>query len=157
MDTVTNSCAIDNRMRRVLGLPDLLVLSAASIGPAFSLATTFGPMVAAGGSATPLALVLVTAIMAMVAAGYRRLGERYPDAGSAYAWVRIAFGRITGAYAAWVLIVANIFAVVATAVPAGAYTLALLAPDRAQSPAATALVATAWVLAASALLYMGLR
>jgi amino acid transporter len=144
-------------LRRVLGFPDLLVISAASIGPAFSLATTLGPMVAAGGSATPLALVLVTAIMAMVAAGYRRLGQRYPQAGSSYAWVRIAFGRVIGAYAAWVLIVANIFAIVATAVPAGAYTLALLAPQLASSPRATALVATAWVIAAGVLLYTGLR
>src|ERR1700722_2998256 len=155
MDTVTNSCAIDNRMRRVLGLPDLLVLSAASIGPAFSLATTFGPMVAAGGSATPFALLLVTAIMVCVAIAYRRLGARYPNAGSAYTWVRIAFGPRAGAYAAWVLIVANLFAITAPAGPAGAYTLSLLAPALSGSPRADALVGAAWVLGAGALLYCG--
>lgn len=144
-------------MRRVLKLGDLLIIAAAAIGPAFSLATTFGPMVVAGGSATPLALVIVTAIMACVAVGYRRLGERYPNAGSSYTWVRIAFGPTSGAYAAWVLIVANLFAVVATAVPAGAYTLALLAPRLAQSPPAAAAVATAWVLGAGLLLSAGLR
>ncbi|GAC1420193.1 MAG: amino acid permease [Candidatus Velthaea sp.] len=144
-------------MRRVLGLVDLVVIAAASMGPAFSLATTFGPMVAAGGSGTPLALVLVTAIMACVAAGYQRLGERYPNAGSSYTWVRIAFGRRAGAYAAWVLIVANIFAVVATAVPAGTYSLSLLAPAFAVFPMAGALVGAVWVLGAGALLYAGLR
>jgi amino acid transporter len=144
-------------MKRVLGLWDLLVIAAAAIGPAFSLATVFGPMVAAGGSATPLALVAVTLIMATVAVGYRRLGERYPNAGSSYSWVRIAFGARAGAYAAWVLIVANIFAIVATAVPAGTYTLALVAPALAQNPLADALVGAAWVLVTGVLLNAGLR
>jgi amino acid transporter len=144
-------------VRRVLGFGDLLLIAAAAIGPAFSLATTFGPMVAAGGSATPPALVIVTAIMVCVAIAYRRLGARYPNAGSAYTWVRIAFGGRAGAYAAWVLIVANVFAIVATAVPAGAYTLSLVAPALADVPAADGLVGAVWVLGAGLLLYGGLR
>jgi amino acid transporter len=144
-------------VRRVLNLGDLLVIAAAAIGPAFVLATVFGPMVVAGGSATPLALVLVSIVMACIAVGYARLGERYPTAGSSYSWVRTAFGPAAGAYAAWVLIVANILAVVATAVPAGTYTLALLAPAQAESPLGGALVGTGWVLAAGLLLYSGLR
>jgi APA family basic amino acid/polyamine antiporter len=144
-------------MRRVLSLGDLLVIAAAAIGPAFVLATVFGPMVTVGGSATPLALALVSIVMASIAVGYRRLGERYPTAGSAYSWVRIAFGPAAGAYAAWVLIVSNIFACVATAVPAGTYTLALFFPSLAASPLAGALVGTAWVLGAGVLLHSGLR
>lgn len=144
-------------MRRVLGVRDLLLIAAAAIGPAFSLATTFGPMVEAGGSATPLALVLVTAIMVCVAFAYRRLGRRYPNAGSAYTWVRVAFGARWGAYAAWVLIVANLFACVVTAIPAGTYTLSLLAPALTETPAAAGIVGALWVLAAGVLLYRGLR
>lgn len=147
-------------MRRVLGFGDLLLLAAASIGPAFSLATTLGPMVTAGGSATPTALLLVTLIMVCVALAYRRLGARHPNAGSAYTWVRIAFGSHAGAYAAWVLIVANLFAIVATALPAGIYTLSLLAfvlPGIAGTPFADGLVGAAWVLGAGLLLYRGLR
>jgi len=147
-------------VRRVLGFGDLLLIAAAAIGPAFSLATAFGPMVAAGGSATPLALVIVTVIMVCVAIAYRRLGSRYPDAGSAYTWVRIAFGRHMGAYAAWVLIVANLFAIVATALPAGAYTLSLLSlivPSLQSTPVADGLAGALWVLGAGVLLYGGLR
>jgi amino acid transporter len=144
-------------VQRVLGLGDLLVIAAAAIGPAFVLATVFGPMVTVGGSATPLALVLVAVVMACIAIGYQRLGERYPNAGSSYTWVRAAFGPAAGAYAAWVLIVANIFAVVATAVPAGTYTLALFAPALENSPLAGALVGTAWVLASGLLLHSGSR
>jgi amino acid transporter len=144
-------------VKRVLGLWDLLVIAAAAIGPAFSLSTTLGAMVGAGGSATPLALIAVTLIMAAVAAGYRRMGERYPNAGSSYSWVRIAFGAHVGAYAAWVLIVGNIFAIVATAVPAGTYTLALVLPALAQNPIADASVGALWVLVTGILLNIGLR
>jgi amino acid transporter len=144
-------------VRRVLGLGDLLVIAAAAIGPAFVLATVFGPMVTVGGSATPLALALVSIVMACIAIGYQRLGERHPDAGSSYSWVRLAFGREAGAYAAWVLIVANVFAIVATAVPAGTYTLALVAPALGQSPLAGAIVGTVWVLGSGLLLHAGLR
>jgi amino acid transporter len=144
-------------MPRVLSVIDLLVIAAASIGPAFVLATVFGTMVTVGGSATPLALILTAGVMATIAVGYQRLGERYPNAGSAYTWVRIAFGSAAGAYAAWVLIVANIFACVATAVPAGTYTLTLFAPGLEDSPLAGAIVGTVWVLATGILLNSGLR
>jgi amino acid transporter len=144
-------------MRRVLGFRDLLFISAASIGPAFSLATTMGPMVDAGGSAAPFALVLVTIVMVCVALAYRRLGARYPNAGSAYTWVRVAFGPGMGAYAAWVLIAANVFAIVATALPAGIYTLALVNPGLSGQPVADGCVGALWVLGAGTVLYRGLR
>ncbi len=144
-------------MKRVLGLADLLVIAAAAIGPGFALATTMGPMVGAGGYAAPLALLVVTAIMACVASGYLRLGTLHPNAGSSYTWIRSAFGPTFGAYGAWVLIVANIFAIVVTALPAGTYTLDLLAPQYADSPIATAGVAALWTIAAGALLARGLK
>jgi amino acid transporter len=143
-------------MRRVLGFGDLLLIAAASIGPAFVLATTYGPMVVAGGSATPLALIAITAVMVCIAVGYRRLGERDPNAGSSYSWVGDAFGPGAGAYAAWILIVANIFAIVATSAPAGAYTLALLAPNLSPTPLVSALIGSLWVLGAGALLWRGI-
>ncbi len=145
------------RLVPVLALRDLVVVAAASMGPAFSLATTMGAMIAATGRWTWLALLAVAVLMAMIAAGYERLGERIRDAGSSYAWVRAAFGPATGAYAAWVLLVANVFAVLATALPAATYTLDVLAPARAGDAPSTAAVACAWIAGASLLLWYGLR
>jgi amino acid transporter len=144
-------------MRRVLGLADLLVIAAAAIGPGFALATTMGPMVGAGGYAAPLALLIVTGIMACVAIGYARMGALHPNAGSSYTWIRLAFGPTLGAYGAWVLVVANVFAIVVTAIPAGTYTLDLIAPRYADSPSATAGVAALWTIAAGVLLARGLK
>ncbi len=145
------------RLRPVLALRDLIVVAAAAMGPAFSLATTMAAMIAAAGRWTWLALALVALLMAMIALGYKRLGERMRDAGSSYAWIRAAFGPETGAYGAWVLLVANVFAVLATALPAGTYTLDLLAPALAANGLAVALVACAWIVATALLLWYGLR
>ena len=79
------------------------------------------------------------------------------DAGSSYAWIRAAFGPEGGAYGAWVLLVANVFAVLATALPAGTYTLDLLAPALAANALAVALVACGWIVATALLLWYGLR
>ena len=144
-------------LRPVLALRDLIVVAAAAIGPAFSLATTMAAMVAAAGRWTWLALALVALLMAMIALGYKRLGGRTRDAGSSYAWIRAAFGPEAGAYGAWVLLVANAFAVLATALPAGTYTLDLLAPGLAANGFAVALVACAWIVATALLLWYGLR
>lgn len=144
-------------LARVLALRDLVVVAAAAMGPAFSLATTMSAMIASAGRWTWLALGLVAVLMAMIAQGYKQLGERIGDAGSSYAWIRAAFGFEAGAYGAWVLLVANLFAVLATALPAGTYTLDLLAPGLAANAMAVAAVACGWTIASALLLWYGLR
>ena len=62
-----------------------------------------------------------------------------------------------GAYGAWLLLLSNFFATMATAVPAGIYTLDLLAPGRAQDPVWDAGVGALWIIASSVLLYVGIR
>ncbi len=71
-----------------------------------------------------------------------------------FAW---RFGTHAGAYGAWLLLLSNFFATMATAVPAGIYTLALVAPAHVQDPSWTAGVGAVWILASAALLYAGVR
>lgn len=145
------------RLPRVLSLLDLIVLAGASMGPAFSLATTMGPMVAAAGGLAPLALVLLTGVMTLAAIAFARMLLVMPDAGSSYSWIRSAFGTGAGAYGAWLLLLSNLFAVLATALPAGAYTLDLFAPRLAASPLWIAAIGSVWILASAVVLWLGLR
>lgn len=142
---------------RVLKLFDLSVLSSASMGPAYSLASTMGPVVAAAGTAAPLALVALSATMLCMAIAFASLSRVAPNAGSSYAWIRMAFGARAGAYGAWLLILSNFFATMAIAVPAGTYTLALVAPWLAQSPGWSAVVGAVWIAGSAVLLYVGIR
>ena len=127
------------------------------MGPAYSLASTMGPIVAAAGAFAPLSLLSVSAIMLCIAVGFAQLTRIAPNAGSSYSWIRMAFGARAGAYGAWLLLLSNFFATMATAVPAGIYTLDLLAPNLSQNPMWDAGVGALWILASTVLLYVGIR
>ena len=127
------------------------------MGPAFSLASTLGVMVAAAGGLALPALAAMTVIMLLLALTFSQLVTSFPDAGSSYGWARRAFGESAGAYTAWILLVANFFAVLATAIPAGSYTLALAAPRLVDSAAWDAGVGCAWIVACAVILYLGVR
>jgi len=127
------------------------------MGPAFSLASTLGVMVAVAGGLSLPALAAMTAIMLLIALTFSQLVAHFPDAGSSYGWARRAFGDRAGAYTAWILLVANFFAVLATAIPAGSYTLALIAPRLVDSAAWDAGVGCIWIVACAAILYLGVR
>src|SRR5579864_6321497 len=103
------------------------------MAPAYSLASTMGPMIVAAGTFAPLSLLTVSAIMLCIAIGFAALSRVAPNAGSSYSWIREAFGSYVGAYGAWLLLLSNFFATLAIAVPAGEYTLALIAPSLAAS------------------------
>ncbi len=151
------------RLSRVLGLSDLSILSSASMAPAYSIASTFGLMVAVAGSGAVLSLVILTVPIVFIAIAFHRLCEERADAGSTYAWSRLAFGHRPGAFAAWIVVLSYFFAAVAAVVPAGVYTLEFLAhfgwvPSAwvNQAPA-VAIAGSSWVLVASALLIGGVR
>jgi amino acid transporter len=142
---------------RVLGLFDVSVLASAAMGPAYSLAATMGPMVAAAGNAATLSLALLAGVMVCIAIAFSQLTRVMPNAGSSFSWIASAFGRETGSYAAWLLLLSNYFATMTTALPAATYTLDLFAPGLAVSPLWDAAVGALWIVASTVLLYFGLR
>lgn len=133
------------------------------MAPAYSIAVTFGLMVAAAGTGAPLALVVLTIPIIFIAIAFHRLCEDHPDAGSTYKWSRLAFGPGVGAFGAWVVVLSYFFAAVAAVVPAGIYTLDLaayfhLAPAAwSDSALAVAITGSVWVVVASMLLIGGIR
>lgn len=142
---------------KVLRTFDVSVLASAAMGPAYSLAATMGPMIAAAGNAAPSALGALCGLMVCMAVAFAALARVAPSAGSSYAWIRMAFGTRAGAYGAWLLLLSNFFATMATAVPAGIYTLELVAPEHASDPLWSALVGALWIAASCLLLYVGIR
>src|SRR5215472_2452997 len=133
------------------------------MAPAYSIAVTFGLMVAAAGTGAPMALVALTIPIIFIAIAFHRLCEEHPDAGSTYAWSRLAFGSGVGAFGAWVVVLSYFFAAVAAVVPAGIYTLNLAAQfhlspaEWSQNPLIIAITGSAWVIVASLLLIGGIR
>ncbi len=110
-----------------------------------------------------MSLIVLTIPITFIAIAFARLCEERADAGSTYAWSRLAFGPRLGAFAAWIVVLSYFFAALAAVVPAGSYTIGLLASFHlmngalADQPMAIALVGSVWVLVASVLLIGGVK
>src|ERR1700730_4191301 len=109
------------RLLRSLSLVDLSVLASSSMAPAYSIAAVMGLVVAAAGVGAPLAVIVSTIPITLLAIGFMRPSMANPSAGGAYTWSRMSFGDRVGWFTA-VLIIAYYFGTLATAVPAGVYT-----------------------------------
>lgn len=145
------------RLWRSLSLLDLFVLSSSSMAPAYSLAAVMGLVVAVAGLGAPLAMIVSTLPIALIAVGFMRLSASHPSAGAAYSWARIAFGDRVGWFTAMLVILAYYFGTIATALPSAVYTLNFALPRLATSPLALGLVGTFWIAFSVYFLIIGAR
>jgi amino acid transporter len=145
------------RLSRSLGIADLFVLSSSSMAPAYSLAAVMGLVVAVAGLGTPLALVVSTIPIAFIAIGFMRLTTLMPSAGAVYTWTRTAFGLRASWFMAMLVIIAYFFAVIASALPTGVYTLKLLGPSFGDAALPVAIAGVAWIAFSTYFLIVGAR
>ncbi len=148
------------RLLRSLSLVDLSVLASSSMAPAYSLAAVMGLVVATAGLGAPLAVIVSTIPIAFIAIGFMRLSMAKPSAGGAYTWARIAFGNRIGWFTALLVIVAYYFGTMASAVPAGVYTinaLSLLHAHLSVTPLSIAIAGVAWTIFSTYFLIIGAR
>jgi amino acid transporter len=77
-----------------IGYISNLVISVASVAPAYSLAATLGFIVAVGGVGVHAPAVLIVSFIPIlfVSVAYRFFNLADPDAGTTFAWVTRAFG-----------------------------------------------------------------
>ena len=88
---------------------------------------------------------------------FRLLNRHFPHSGASYHWSARIIGRTASRYQAWILILAYFLSIPPIAIPAGAYTLALIAPGY-KAPAAVHLAVTLfWVVFAAVPLLLGAR
>jgi len=130
------------------------------MAPAYSMAAVMGLVVAAAGLGAPLALVVSTIPIAFIACGFMLLSARYPSAGAVYSWSRLAFGARTGWFSAMLIIIAYYFGTIATAFPAGVYTLYTLHfiwPNIPVGPFAIGVAGVLWIAFSTYFLIIGAR
>jgi amino acid transporter len=138
-------------------LGDAIVLGLSSSGPAQTLAVSLAAMVAAcryGGVVPVLACFLP---MLGIAVGYHRLNRWDPNAGATYTWVARVFHPYLGFLAGWMILLYYTLGTSSLTMPAGTYTLELLAPRLVTSPVAVAVTGGAWNVVVTALALKGLK
>jgi amino acid transporter len=116
------------RLAQSFHLWDLVPLSVSSVGPLFSVAATGGVMAAQAGWWTLPAIAILAVPFIISSFVFRLLNRHFPHAGASYHWSARVIGRGVSRYQAWILIIAYFFSIPPIAIPAGSYTLALIAP-----------------------------
>ena len=93
-------------LTRKLGLMEAVGVSLSMIGPTLGVAFNTSLVAGAAGPGMPLAFTLGTVVMALVGLSFVAFSRDLAHAGSAYAYVRQAFGRRWGFMAGWVMLLA---------------------------------------------------
>src|SRR5579872_6881255 len=113
--------------KNAIGYISNVVISTASVAPAYSLAATLGFIVADPGVATHAPAVLLASFvpMLLVSLAYRYLNRADPDAGTSFAWATRAFGPATGWMNGWAIFWADVLVMASLADIAAIYTYKL--------------------------------
>jgi amino acid transporter len=88
---------------------------------------------------------------------FRLLNRHFPHAGASYHWSARVIGKTASRYQAWILVLAYFLSIPPIAIPAGSYTLALIAPHY-HAPATVHMAMTLfWIVFAAVPLLLGGR
>lgn len=143
--------------KNALGLAESTIMGVAGTAPVFSIAATSATLIAAVGVLSPASLLYCGLIMFGVTFAYMYLNRLDANAGASYAWLSRVFNPILGFLSGWALLVASAVFMVSGTIPAATATLALLAPDLANSTGSVTLVAAAWLVVVSAVIIKGIK
>lgn len=143
--------------RGVFGLGDAVVLGLSGSGPAQTLAVSIASLTAACQYGGALAVLLCFVPMLGIALGYQRLNRWDPNAGATYTWVARTFHPYLGFLAGWMILLYYTLGTSSLTIPAGTYTLELLAPGLVDRPLAVAVTGGAWNILVTLLALKGLK
>ena len=140
-----------------VGLGDAIVIGLSSSGPAQTLAVSLAGLVAAShyGGVVPILICFVP--MLGIAIGYQRLNRWNQSSGATYTWVARVFHPYLGFLSGWMILLYYTLGTTSLTIPAGTYTLELLAPGLIDNHVAVALTGGAWNIAVTLLALRGLR
>ena len=123
----------------------------------FSVAATGGVMAAQAGWWTLPAIAGLALPFVVASLVFRLLNRHFPHSGASYHWSARVIGRGVSRYQAWILILAYFFSIPPIAIPAGSYTLALVAPHAHPSSLARLALTLFWMGFAALPLLLGGR
>lgn len=140
-----------------LSLSDAIALGLASSAPAQTMAVALPALVAASNYAGVLPVACAFIPMLGIALGYQRLNRWDQSSGATYTWVSKALHPYLGFVSGWMILIYYTLGTTSMTVPAGTYTLQLIAPSLANSKIAAVLVGGVWNLLVTLMLLAGIE
>jgi amino acid transporter len=144
------------RSNRV-GLGDAIVMGLSSSGPAQTLAVSLAGLVAVSGYGGVVPILICFVPMMGIAIAYQRLNRWDQSSGATYTWVAKVFHPYLGFLSGWMILLYYTLGTTTLTIPAGVYTLTLLAPSAVDNHWAIFLVGAAWNLLITVLAIAGLK
>ncbi len=143
-----------------IGYLSNLVISTASVAPAYSLAATLGFVVAVDGVglAAPAVMIASFIPMLLIAGGYYYMNKADPDCGTSFTWVTKALGPRLGWMTGWSIVAADIVVMATLAYIAGVYSFLLFGlDDAAANLLDVSIVAAVWIAVMTWICYVGIE
>jgi amino acid transporter len=140
-----------------VGLGDAIVMGLSSSGPAQTLAVSLAGLVAVSGYGGVVPILICFIPMIGIAIAYQRLNRWDQSSGATYTWVAKVFHPYLGFLSGWMILLYYTLGTTTLTIPAGVYTLALLAPSAVDNHWAIFFVGAAWNLLITALAVAGLK
>jgi len=140
-----------------VGLGDAIVMGLSSSGPAQTLAVSLAGLVAVSGYGGVIPILICFIPMIGIAIAYQRLNRWDQSSGATYTWVAKVFNPYLGFLSGWMILLYYTLGTTTLTIPAGVYTLALLAPSAVDNHWAIFFVGAVWNLLITALAIAGLK
>ena len=144
--------------RGAIGFLSNIVISVASVAPAYSLAATLGyiALVSKLGFQSPAVIIVAFFPMAFIAIAYYFMNRADPDCGTTFAWVTKGMGPYLGWQAGWAIVVADVLVMPSLADVAGQYTLHLFGTTN-PSNIDVEIIGVAWIIVMTLICYIGIE
>jgi amino acid transporter len=146
----------DTKANRV-GLGDAVVMGLSSSGPSQTLAVSLAALVAVSGYGGVIPILICFVPMMGIAIAYQRLNRWDQSSGATYTWVAKVFHPYLGFLSGWMILLYYTLGTTTLTIPAGIYTLDLIAPSQVDSHWAIFLVGAAWNVLITAFAVIGLK
>jgi amino acid transporter len=143
--------------RNRVGLGDAIVMGLSSSGPSQTLAVSLAALVASTGYAGLLPILICLLPMLGIAIAYQRLNRWDQSSGATYTWVAKVFHPYLGFLSGWMILLYYTLGTTSLTIPAGIYTVDLLAPRYVENHWAIFAAGASWNLLITTLAILGLK
>jgi amino acid transporter len=143
--------------RNRVGLGDAIIMGLSSSGPAQTLAVSLAGLVAVSGYGGVVPILICFVPMIGIAIAYQRLNRWDQSSGATYTWVAKVFHPYLGFLSGWMILLYYTLGTTTLTIPAGVYTIDLLAPSLVDNHWAIFLVGALWNVLITTLAVMGLK
>jgi amino acid transporter len=140
-----------------VSLGDAIIMGLSSSGPSQTLAVSLAALVAVCGYGAVVPVLVCFVPMMGIAVAYQRLNRWDQSSGATYTWVARVFNPYLGFLSGWMILLYYTLGTTTLTIPAGIYTLELLAPGLVDNHAAIFAAGAAWNILITALAIFGLK